>query len=49
MDGHDYNSVLSITTAGMAIGQIPHGLIIQKVRPHIWLPLMVVIWACLTV
>ncbi|KAK1997582.1 MFS general substrate transporter [Colletotrichum falcatum] len=40
MTGHDYNR--------MAIGQIPHGLIIQKVPPSIWLPLMVVIWACLT-
>ncbi|KAK1963787.1 MFS general substrate transporter [Colletotrichum sublineola] len=48
MTGHDYNTVLSVTTAGMAIGQIPHGLIIQKVPPRIWLPSMVVIWACLT-
>ncbi|KAK1982030.1 major facilitator superfamily transporter [Colletotrichum cereale] len=48
MTGHDYNTVLSVTTAGMAIGQIPHGLIIQKVPPRIWLPSMVVVWACLT-
>ncbi|GKT75164.1 LOW QUALITY PROTEIN: major facilitator superfamily transporter [Colletotrichum tofieldiae] len=32
----------------MAVGQIPHGLIIQKVPPRIWLPSMVVVWACLT-
>ncbi|KXJ86008.1 major facilitator superfamily domain-containing protein [Microdochium bolleyi] len=49
MGGHDYNTVLSVTTAGMAIGQIPHGLIIQKVRPSIWLPSMVIIWGCLTI
>ncbi|OLN86766.1 Pantothenate transporter liz1-like protein 6 [Colletotrichum chlorophyti] len=48
MKGHDYNTVLSVTTAGMAIGQIPHGIIIQKVSPRIWLPSMVVVWAGLT-
>ncbi|KAF9871135.1 major facilitator superfamily transporter [Colletotrichum karsti] len=48
MKGHDYNTVLSVTTAGMAIGQIPHGLIIQKIAPRIWLPSMVVVWAALT-
>ncbi|KAK7697362.1 hypothetical protein SLS64_013605 [Diaporthe eres] len=32
----------------MAIGQIPHGLIIQKIKPRIWLPSMVVIWTVLT-
>lgn len=49
MGGHDYNTVLSVTTAGMAISQIPHGLIIQKIKPRIWLPTMVVVWGCLTV
>ncbi|KFY88925.1 hypothetical protein V498_06612 [Pseudogymnoascus sp. VKM F-4517 (FW-2822)] len=48
MSGSDYNTVLSVTTAGMAIGQIPHGIIIQKIRPGIWLPSMMVIWAGLT-
>ncbi|RBR11557.1 hypothetical protein FVER53590_13868 [Fusarium verticillioides] len=48
MTGHDYNTVLSVTTAGMAIGQLPHGIIIQKIAPRIWFPSMVVIWAGLT-
>ncbi|OQE91568.1 hypothetical protein PENNAL_c0009G07759 [Penicillium nalgiovense] len=48
MSGHDYNTVLSITLAGMAVGQLPHGIIIQRVPPRIWFPLMVVIWAGLT-
>ncbi|KAF4456890.1 hypothetical protein F53441_1101 [Fusarium austroafricanum] len=48
MTGHDYNNVLSVTTAGMAIGQLPHGIIIQKIAPRIWLPSMVVLWAGLT-
>jgi ACS family pantothenate transporter-like MFS transporter len=33
----------------MAIGQLPHGVIIQKIAPRIWFPSMVVIWAGLTV
>ncbi|WQF82357.1 Putative major facilitator superfamily, MFS transporter superfamily [Colletotrichum destructivum] len=50
MKGHDYNTVLSVTTAGMVVGQIPHGIVIglQIVRPKIWLPSMVLVWAGLT-
>ncbi|KAH6963163.1 major facilitator superfamily domain-containing protein [Fusarium avenaceum] len=48
MTGYDYNKVLSLTTAGMAIGQLPHGIIIQKIAPRIWFPSMVVVWAGLT-
>ncbi|WYZ37075.1 hypothetical protein EsH8_II_000581 [Colletotrichum jinshuiense] len=50
MKGHDYNTVLSVTTAGMVVGQIPHGIVIglQIVRPKIWLPSMVLVWAFLT-
>jgi ACS family pantothenate transporter-like MFS transporter len=33
----------------MVVGQIPHGIIIQKIAPRIWLPSMVVVWAGLTV
>ena len=33
----------------MAIGQLPHGIIIQKIAPRIWFPSMVVVWATLTV
>ncbi|RMJ12496.1 hypothetical protein BHE90_002222 [Fusarium euwallaceae] len=48
MTGGDYSNVLAVTTAGMAIGQLPHGIVIQKVAPRIWFPSMVVIWAGLT-
>ncbi|CRK32981.1 hypothetical protein BN1723_006526 [Verticillium longisporum] len=48
MRGVDYSKVLSLTTAGMAVGQLPHGIIIQKVAPRIWFPSMVVVWAGLT-
>ena len=30
------------------IGQVPHALIIQKVAPRIWFPLMTLVWAALT-
>jgi ACS family pantothenate transporter-like MFS transporter len=33
----------------MAIGQLPHGIIVQKIAPRIWFPSMVVVWAILTV
>ena len=32
----------------MLVGQIPHSLIIQKVRPSTWMPLMIIAWAGLT-
>lgn len=38
-----------ILVDSMAAGQLPHGIIIQKIAPRIWFPSMVVIWAILTV
>ncbi|KAI1074829.1 pantothenate transporter liz1 [Whalleya microplaca] len=48
ISGTDYNVILAMFTAGSVIGQIPHGIVIQKVAPRIWLPLMVLVWAALT-
>lgn len=48
LHGADYNIVLSMFTAGSVIGQIPHGIIIQKFPPRIWLPSMVIVWSALT-
>lgn len=45
LNGNDYNILLSMTTAGYVIGQIPHSVIIQKIAPRIWLSAMVVVWA----
>ncbi|KAL6163563.1 hypothetical protein ACJQWK_10101 [Exserohilum turcicum] len=45
---NEYSSLLSVFTAGSVVGQIPHGLIIQKVRPSIWLPLTLILWSGLT-
>ena len=33
----------------MAVGQLPHGIVIQKIAPRLWFPSMVVVWAILTV
>lgn len=33
----------------MAVGQLPHGIVIQKIAPRLWFPSMVVVWALLTV
>ncbi|KAH8898438.1 major facilitator superfamily transporter [Thozetella sp. PMI_491] len=48
LTGTDYNVLLSMTTAGYVIGQIPHSIVIQKVAPRIWFPSMVIVWAGLT-
>ncbi|KAL4877788.1 major facilitator superfamily domain-containing protein [Aspergillus karnatakaensis] len=48
LKGDQYNVLLSMTTAGYVIGQIPHGIAIQKVPPRIWFPTMCLIWAVLT-
>jgi len=32
----------------MVIGQVPHSLIIQKIKPNIWLPFTLIFWSGLT-
>lgn len=32
----------------MLVGQVPHSIIIQKIRPSIWLSSMIITWAALT-
>ncbi|RYP22710.1 hypothetical protein DL765_001560 [Monosporascus sp. GIB2] len=46
--GREYNVILAMFTAGSVIGQVPHGIILQKVAPRIWLPSMALTWAALT-
>ncbi|KAI1343362.1 pantothenate transporter liz1 [Xylariaceae sp. FL0016] len=48
IEGKEYNVILAMFTAGSVLGQIPHGIIIQKIPPRIWLPAMVILWAALT-
>lgn len=32
----------------LVVGAIPHALILQKVRPSVWLPLTLTLWSGLT-
>ncbi|KAI0475095.1 MFS general substrate transporter [Xylariaceae sp. FL0804] len=48
LSGSDYNVLLSMTTAGYVIGQIPHSIAIQRIPPRIWFPSMIIVWAGLT-
>ncbi|KAI9166358.1 Pantothenate transporter liz1 [Paramyrothecium foliicola] len=48
LTGSNYNVLLSMASAGMLVGQIPNSLVIHKIRPSIWLPSMVLVWAGLT-
>ncbi|KAF3062068.1 Pantothenate transporter liz1 [Daldinia childiae] len=48
LDGNQYSILLSLATVGYTIGQIPHGIVIQKIAPRIWLPSCVLVWAGLT-
>jgi ACS family pantothenate transporter-like MFS transporter len=48
LKGNEYSILLSLFVAGSVVGSIPHSIIIQKVRPGIWLPLTLIIWSCIT-
>ncbi|KAH8702753.1 major facilitator superfamily domain-containing protein [Phaeosphaeriaceae sp. PMI808] len=48
LKGNEYSILLSMFTAGNAIGELPHALIIQKVKISIWLPFTLVVWSGLT-
>ncbi|CAG9948932.1 unnamed protein product [Clonostachys rosea f. rosea IK726] len=48
LTGNQYNILVTCLSVGYIIGQVPHGLVIQKVAPRIWFPLMTVVWALLT-
>ncbi|KAH7120648.1 major facilitator superfamily domain-containing protein [Dactylonectria macrodidyma] len=48
LSGNEYNLLVTCLAVGYIIGQVPHGLVIQKVPPRIWFPLMTLFWALLT-
>ncbi|RSM09142.1 hypothetical protein CEP52_004237 [Fusarium oligoseptatum] len=48
LTGDEYNLLVTCLAVGYIIGQVPHGLVIQKVAPRIWFPLMTLVWAALT-
>ncbi|KAK4084088.1 hypothetical protein PCL_04999 [Purpureocillium lilacinum] len=48
LTGNEYNLLVTCLSVGYIVGQVPHGLVIQKVAPRIWFPLMTLLWAGLT-
>ncbi|EIM88537.1 MFS general substrate transporter [Stereum hirsutum FP-91666 SS1] len=48
MVGNQYNQINTLFTCGYIVGMIPNNLMLQIVRPRIWLPAMQIIWGVLT-
>ncbi|CAL1717373.1 unnamed protein product [Somion occarium] len=48
LHGNQLNYITTAWTCGYVIGQIPSNLLITRIRPSIWIPLMEVIWSSLT-
>lgn len=42
------STVYDTDICSMLVGQIPNGIIIQKIAPRIWLPSMAIVWVGLT-
>lgn len=48
INGDDYNYALSIWQAGYVVGVIPSQVLMLKINPSIWFPVIEIIWAVLT-
>ncbi|CCH44857.1 Pantothenate transporter [Wickerhamomyces ciferrii] len=48
MTGDDYNYALSIWQAGYVVGIIPSQVLMLKIQPNVWFPVIEIIWAVLT-
>ncbi|XPS73327.1 hypothetical protein M3J09_005477 [Ascochyta lentis] len=48
LQGNEFSILILLFTAGNVVALIPHALILQKIRPSIWLPLTLVLWSGLT-
>ncbi|KAI0080980.1 MFS general substrate transporter [Panus rudis PR-1116 ss-1] len=48
LHGNQLNYITTAWTCGYVIGQIPSNLLITRIRPSIWIPMMEVIWSALT-
>ncbi len=49
MMGIQYNYAVTLWTIGYIIGEIPSNLILTKIRPSIWIPVLELIWSILTI
>ncbi|CCM02774.1 uncharacterized protein FIBRA_04882 [Fibroporia radiculosa] len=48
LHGNELNYITTAWTCGYVIGQIPSNMLVTRIRPSIWIPLMEVIWSVLT-
>ncbi|KDQ56080.1 hypothetical protein JAAARDRAFT_208300 [Jaapia argillacea MUCL 33604] len=48
LHGNELNYITTAWTCGYVIGQIPSNILITRIRPSIWIPIMEVIWSALT-
>lgn len=46
--GNQYNEINTCFTVGYVVGQIPSNLSLRYVRPRVFFPAMMVVWAGLT-
>ncbi|KAM0337125.1 hypothetical protein ACHAPQ_003400 [Fusarium lateritium] len=46
--GDQLNQIMTCFTVGYVIGQVPSNLALQYIKPHVFLPSMMVLWGCLT-
>lgn len=46
--GNQFNQINTVFTVGYVLGQVPSNLALQYIKPRIFLPSMMIIWALLT-
>ena len=47
-EGNQYSVVNTVFTVGYIVGQVPNNLMLQVCPAYIWLPLMSLVWAALS-
>ncbi|KIY47810.1 MFS general substrate transporter [Fistulina hepatica ATCC 64428] len=47
--GNQLNYITTAWTCGYVIGQIPSNLLITRISPSIWIPMMDIVWSALTI
>ena len=45
MSSQDYATALSVYFVSYNLFEVPSNLLLKKLRPRVWLPLIVVVWA----
>lgn len=48
MKGTEFNQINSVFYVGYTVGQIPNNIALQKIAPHLYLTIAIVVWGVLT-